>query len=101
MNTISMTAIQSRGARTAACMGQAFDVFIAVLVLPNSSRAARVKVEMGFQSATTRSGVGSLELSMKALETKTSGKESMVAMLLKLSGVRRASATVAVNQEKA
>src|SRR5690242_3047250 len=101
MNTTRMTAIQSSDAGTACCRGQASAVFIAALVLPKSSRAAWVMVETGFHSATTRSGAGRSELSRKALETNTSGNETMVATLLKLSGVRRASATVAVTHENA
>src|ERR1700754_1841277 len=99
MKMVSMMVIQSSDAGMAFCMGQASEVFIAVLVLPNSSRVAWVKVEIGVQSANTRSGVGRREASMKALETNIRGKESMVAMLLKLAGVRRVSATVAVTQE--
>lgn len=96
-----MTAIQSSDTGTACWTGQASEVFSAGLVLPKSSRAAWVKAETGFHSAKTRSGAGSSELSRKALEMNTSGNETMVAMLLKLSGVRSASATVAVTQENA
>ena len=49
----------------------------ASLVLPNSERIAVVTVLTGFQSATTRNGVGILAVGTKALETNDTGINQM------------------------
>src|SRR5215204_4825977 len=97
--TRSSTTTHSRDVTTGYRSGSASEVGTAGFTLPNSSRAAWVTAEMGFHSANTRSGPGSVPASTNVLAMKVSGKTTMKLALLNTSGLRTARPTTAIAQD--
>src|SRR5215211_7360538 len=98
-NTARISTDHSNDATNGCWSGHASAGGMAALVLPNSSRAAWVTADVGFHSATTWSGPGRFELATNVLARNESGRISRMPKLLKASGVRMVSATVAITHE--
>ena len=101
MKTARISTTQSSVYGTGFCIAQTSAGGSFGLVLPNSSRAAWVTADTGFQLAKVRSGSGRVLDGTNVLAMNVTGKITMNAALLTISGVRTSSPTHAITQETA